>query len=100
MLGDVHRNLDFWEGWQRDIEEKVRGDGLSESTIVRLLSLFYSNVKVGNGVGRRKIWVITLARNPGQCAYLIGICQLSKASFQIMEVFFPLQNKPGKTKRL
>lgn len=25
---------------------------------------------------------------------LIGICQLSKASFQIMEVLLPLQNEP------
>jgi hypothetical protein len=39
-------------------------------------------------------------RVPGQCVYLIGICQLSKASFQIMEVLLPLQNKPGKTKSL
>lgn len=36
---------------------------------------------------------------PGN-GYLIGICQLSKASFQIMEVLLPLQNKPGKTKSL
>ena len=39
-----------------------------------------------------------IERTPGQGVYLIGICQVSEASFQIMEVLLPLQNKPEKTK--
>lgn len=39
-----------------------------------------------------------IEKAPGQGVYLVGICQLSEASLQIMEVLLPLQNKPGKIK--
>ena len=48
---------------------------------------------------KRKIKADNLIeRAPGREVYLVGICQLSEASFQIMEVLLSLQNKPGKTK--
>ena len=48
---------------------------------------------------KRKIKADNLIqRAPGRGVYLVGICQLSEASFQIMEVLLSLQNKPGKTK--
>ena len=62
---------------------------------VRLTHAFY----IPTEKKKRKIKADNLEeRAPGQGVYLIGICQLSEASFQIMEVLLSLQNKPGKTK--